>query len=995
MSSLAGWITISVACLVAGSPGFAAPDPASPSGGTSPATAWARHAWQPSDGMPDGPITAIVPLVDGSLLVAGKTGRCCLDGDRVWPLAVTDPQCAKLEQVPLDPWLAAGRAAASPCTSRCRTADGTVFAGFLNGPPSRSRDGKTHRLGSDEGVLIDTHSHVATDDDGHVWLAQNGQLAEYDAAVGRFVARALLPVGRITIAPGRDGGLWIKVNTHVFRYRDGAGLSLQADNAPHGSTILYEDSQGRLWVGSDFFGLYLLSEGSFAPVVTVGEGVFAIADDEEGGLWVGTSTAVNRLWPAVIRGVVAMDTGLQLPNSLCEDDEGHIWIATESGRLGRIEPRDTDVLFRRYTEADGWNGIAHCVAAGPDGEIFIGTRTDGIHRHDGERFEKVESPPGTPPRLEFGEYRIEQLLASRSGDLWAVTYDGLFRYRDDRWTRASVLGDQAIDLRGTKAIVEDTTGTVWLAANDGSLCRFTDGGGADAQGEAVAVEPSAKAKISALAATPNGDVWGVIRDVGLLRIQDGRTALVAAEAGLPSAGIVALAADTTGLLWCVTSRQIFAVSLAELDAVADGKQSRLHPWVFSGEDEGVVIDPADRPHCQALVTRDGKIWITLRRGLAIIDPSRLTLMNRSPPVVTEAVRVAGQPIPIAPVVTPALTGSRVALPPDPRGVEIEIAARGFTRPSNARVMHRLEGFDADWVEPTIDRPIRYERLPAGKYTLRLRSEHDLGVWENDPQSFVIDVRPLLWERPWFRVAMLALAAGLAAAAAVGGATLRNRSRLARLEQQSALERQRMRIARDMHDEAGTTATQLSLLADLARGPGDGPARAERLEGVSRIARQLVTSLDEMVWAVNPANDTLAHLVSYLGQTASETLGRFGVACRVRTQEPLPECPATAELRRGILMIAKEAVSNIVEHAGASVVEIDLSIHEGRVWLSIADDGRGLPKAMNSHRHGPGGNGLGNMQSRAADLGGSCRIETASPRGTRVVVEVPLSSEAHA
>jgi signal transduction histidine kinase/ligand-binding sensor domain-containing protein len=932
---------------------------------------------------------------DGSLLAGGRAGRCRLDGDRVRPLAAADPQFAKLDHVPLDPWLAAGRAAASPCTSRCRTADGTIFSGFLNGPPSRSRDGKTHRLGSEEGVLIDTHSHVATDADGHVWLAQNGLLAEYDAAAGRFVARALLPVGRITIAPGRDGGLWIKVNTQVFRYRKGAELSLQAGNAPHGSTILYEDSQGRLWVGSDFFGLYLLSEGSFTPVATVGEGVFAIADDQEGGLWVGTSTAVNRLWPAVIRGIVATESGMQLPNSLCEDGAGHFWLATESGRLGRIEPRDTDVLFRRYTETDGWNGVAHCVAAGPDGEIFIGTRTDGIHRYDGARFEKIESPPGTPPTLEFGEYRIEQLLASRCGDLWAATHDGLFRYRDASWLMAAIASNQAVNLRGTKAIVEDTAGTVWLAANDGSLCRFTDGGGADAQGVAVAVEPFAKAKISALAATPNGDVWGVVRDVGFLRIRDGRTALVGAEAGLPSAGVVALAADTTGLLWCVTSRQIFAVSLAELDAVADGKQSRLHTWVFSGEDEGVVIDPADRPHCQALVTRDGKIWITLRRGLAMVDPSKLARLNRPPPVVTEAVRVAGQPIPIAPVVTPALTGGRVALPPDPRGVEIEIATRGFTRPSNARVMHRLEGFDADWVEPTIDRPIRYERLPAGKYTLRLRSEHDLGVWENAPQSFVIDVRPLLWERPWFRVAMLALAAGLAAAAAVGGATLRNRSRLARLEQQSALERQRMRIARDMHDEAGTTATQLSLLADLARGPGDGPARAERLEGVSRIARQLVTSLDEMVWAVNPANDTLAHLVSYLGQTASETLGRFGVACRVRTQEPLPECTATAELRRGILMIAKEAVSNIVEHAGATVVEIDLSIHEGRVWLSIADDGCGLPEATNGWRHGPGGNGLGNMQSRAADLGGSCRIETASPRGTRVVVEVPLSREAHA
>ena len=995
MSRLAGWITCSVALLLACSPGLAVQSPVSAADGAGPVTAWAQHSWQPSDGMPDGPITAIVPLVDGALLAGGKTGRCCLDGDRVRPLTVADPQFAKLDHVPLDPWLAAGRAAASPCTSRCRTADGTVFSGFLNGPPSRSHDGKTHRLGSEEGVLIDTHSHVAIDDDGHVWLAQNGLLAEYDAAVGRFVARAELPEGRMTIAPGRDGGLWIKVNTQVFRYRKGAGLSLQAGNAPHGSTILYEDSQGRLWVGSDFFGLYLMSEGSFAPVATVGEGVFAIADDQEGGLWVGTSTAVNRLWPSVIRGIVATESGMQLPNSLCEDSEGRIWIATESGRLGRIELRDTDVLFRRYAEADGWSGIAHCVAAGPDGEISIGTRTDGIHRHDDDGFERIESPPGTPPTREVAEYRIWQLLATQCGDLWAVTQEGLFRRRHDHWMTAGVTGDRAIDLRWPRALVEDKAGTVWVASNDGSLCRFAAGGGPDAQGEAVAVEASALARVSALAAAPDGDVWAVVRDVGFLRVRDGKTAVVRAESGMPSAGIVALAVDTTGLLWCVTSRQIVAVTLAELDAIADGKSSRLHPWVFSGEDQGIVIDPADRPHCQALVTRDGKIWITLRRGLAVVDPSRLARLLGPPPVAIEELWMAGRPIAVEPIATSGSTGGRVTLPPDPRGVEIEIATRGFTRPTNTRVTYRLDGFDTDWIEHPVDRPIRYERLPVGRYALRLRSEHDRGAWENGSQSFVIDVQPLLWERPWFRVAALASSAAFAAAAAVGGATLRNRSRVAQLTQQAALEEQRMRIARDMHDEAGTTATQLALLADLARSAADGPARAERLDGVSRIARQLVTSLDEMVWAVNPTNDTLAHLVSYLGQTASETLGRFGVVCRVRTQEPLPECPATAELRRGMLMIAKEAVSNIVEHAGATAVEIDLSIHAGRLRLSIEDDGSGLSETSNGHRHGPGGNGLGNMQARAADLGGSCRIERIPSRGTRVVVEVPLSSETHA
>ena len=954
-------------------------------------SAWARHAWQPRHGLPEEPIIAIVPLADGTLLAGSQTGRCRLDGDRVRLLAAGDPHVAKLDEVPLDPWMAAGRACPSPITSRCRTADGSLFAGYVNGPPSLTRDRKEHRFGSDEGVRIDTSSYVAADAQGRVWLAQNGLLAKYDPKQRRFIARGEIPFGRISFAPARDDGLWIKINSQVYRYREEDGLSLRADNAPHGSTVLYEDSAGRLWVGSDFFGLYLLDDDSFSPVPTDGEGVFAIADDRDGGVWVGTSTAVNRLWPSVIRGIVAKDSGMQLPNSLCEDRDGRIWLATESGRLGRIETRKDGQIFSLLTAADGWSGLAHCVARGADGQIFIGTRTDGIYRYDGNVFEKIESPPGTPPTLEFGEYRMLQLCAAGCGDLWAVTHAGLFRRRDDRWTTAEVTGDRAVDLRLPKAIVEDTAGHVWLAAADGSLCRFPAGGGQDARGEVVDVGPAGGAGVAGLAPAPNGDLWAAVHDGSLLRIRDRSVATVKTEAGLPGSAIVALAADATGLLWCVTNRQIFAVSLAELDAIADGKPRLLHPWVFSGIDEGVVIDPADRPHCQALVARDGKIWITLRRGLAIVDPARLTRPPVPPPVVMEALRIAGRPIAIEPSSSPGSIGRRATLPPDPRGVEIEIASRGLSRPSNARVAYRLDGFDTDWIEGSVDRPIRYERLPAGRYALRLRSTNDRNIWVNGDQSFVINVQPLLWERPWFRAAALTAAAGLAAAVAVGGATLRSRARLARLEQQAALEQQRLRIARDMHDEAGTAATQLALLADMARAMPDDRDRDERLDGMSRIARQLVVSLDEMVWAVNPGNDTLAHLVSYLGQTASETLGRFGIACRVRSDE-IPDLPAEAELRRGMLMIGKEAVSNIVEHAEATAVTIDVRARDGRLTITIEDDGNGLMATAKGGPLSSGGNGLGNMQARAADLGGSCRIKPAEPSGTRIVVDVPLSAK---
>ncbi len=996
---------MSVALLLSGGGADVAPAHGPRAAEPGPAGPWARHAWQPRDGLPEGPITSILPLPDDGILVGSGTGRVRIDGGRVRPLAPADPLVDKLGEVSPDPWLAAGRACASPITSRCRTADGAVFTGFVNAAPSRSVDGKEHRFRAEDGVLVEETSHVAVDAHGTVWLAQSGLLAAYDRGLGRFIARAELPVGRITLAPCRADGVWIKVSPQLYRYSDEAGLELRAGGAPHGSTILYEDSAGRLWVGSDFFGLHVLSGKTFVPVKTFGEGVFAIAEDAAGGLWVGTSTALNRLWPAVIHAIVAQDTGLQLPNSLCEDAAGRIWIATESGRLGRIERQGGDYEFKRFQDADGWQGVAHCVAAGTDGAVFIGTRTDGIYRQNGTGFEKTEPPPGTPPALAVGEYRMLRLMAAAGGDLWAVTHEGLFRRRDGKWTKAAVTGDRSVDLRLPRAVVEDAAGDVWVAAADGGLCRFAAGGGPEARGEVFVVDRPAGARFTSLATTADGDLWAAAGDAGLLRIKGGEVAFVPVEAGLPAGAIVTLASDTTGLLWCVASRQIFAVSRMELDAVAEGTRVRLHPWVFSGDDEGVVIDPADRPHCQALTARDGKIWITLRRGLAIIDPNRLARMVVSPPATVEELRVAGRALGIESFAAAHGDERRVTLPPDLRGIEIDIGVRGVARPANVRLAHRLEGFDADWVEDMAGSTIRYERLPVGRYALRLRSDIDRGApWENGRDAIVLDVQPHVWEQGWFRAVALLAAAGLAAAAALGGAALRHRARLVRLEQQAALEQQRMRIARDMHDEAGTTATQLALLADLARSSGDGPARAERLDGVARIARQLVTSLDEMVWAVNPTNDTLAHLVSYLGQMASITLGRFEIGCRVRTHEPLPKCTATAEMRRGMLMIAKEAISNIIEHAEATAVEIDIGVRDGRLRMAIQDDGRGLdngrglPAATTGRPHGPGGNGLGNMQSRAADLGGSCRIEPVLPpaaHGTRVIVEVPLESEVHA
>ncbi|MCX7411878.1 MAG: ATP-binding protein [Planctomycetia bacterium] len=190
----------------------------------------------------------------------------------------------------------------------------------------------------------------------------------------------------------------------------------------------------------------------------------------------------------------------------------------------------------------------------------------------------------------------------------------------------------------------------------------------------------------------------------------------------------------------------------------------------------------------------------------------------------------------------------------------------------------------------------------------------------------------------------------------------------------------------MHDEVGTSLTQIALLADLMQAERGADANAERLATVADISRQTVASMEELVWAVTPANDTLGHLIGYIGPWVNQTLDRFGIHCVVESPATVADVPASAEFRRNILLVIKEAVSNVVEHSKATEVRLVIACDGGRLRLVLTDNGAGIHPS--SQRVGYG---LANMRRRAEDLGGTCRI-TAGPEGGAVIaLDSPLPS----
>jgi signal transduction histidine kinase len=298
--------------------------------------------------------------------------------------------------------------------------------------------------------------------------------------------------------------------------------------------------------------------------------------------------------------------------------------------------------------------------------------------------------------------------------------------------------------------------------------------------------------------------------------------------------------------------------------------------------------------------------------------------------------------------------------------------------------------DNTWTESRPrERSAGYSRLAAGHYQFHLAASSSEGEWSEKESDLALTVLPFFWQTWTFRLAVFAAFTGVIIGVVRYLSFRRLRTQLRLLEQQSALHQERARIAKDIHDDLGANLTQISLLGELARQDRATPEKAgEHIGKISNTARQLIKSLDEIVWAVNPGNDTLAHLVDYSGQFALDYLRLAGIRCRLDFPEQTPARELSTDIRHNLFLIVKEALHNIVKHSRATEVWVRVQAMNGELHIAIEDNGEGFDQAPDR----AGADGLRNMRQRAADIGAECKIESKSGAGTKVLVDVHFARD---
>jgi signal transduction histidine kinase len=271
-----------------------------------------------------------------------------------------------------------------------------------------------------------------------------------------------------------------------------------------------------------------------------------------------------------------------------------------------------------------------------------------------------------------------------------------------------------------------------------------------------------------------------------------------------------------------------------------------------------------------------------------------------------------------------------------------------------------------------------------------------GVWNERGATLAFTVQPAFWQTWWFQtsgVAMIALAGG---GIVWLDARRRMRRKLEQLERQQAVERERARIAKDIHDDLGANLTRITMLSESARSDLNNPRQVGgHLDQIHNTARELTRAMGEVVWAVNPRHDTLDSVGAYLEEFGQNLLRTAGIRCKMDMPSQFPARVVTAEVRHNLFLAFKEVLHNAIRHAGASEVRISLTVKPAAFTLVVEDNGKGFeseallagtPHSQPSHG---AGNGLTNMRQRLAEIGGRCEIESAAGKGTKVTFTVAL------
>ena len=882
-----------------------------------------------------------------------------------------------------------GEGYGSRLISACEDVTGAMWLCWANGRLSRFRDGVKLDEWLPEGLGGGGCRWVAADKSGEVWIGTPGALSRVasDVRAKKFslqLQRMNLPAQLDFMAASRYGGCWRFSNGRIAKV-DARGEvndfgAYKWEQTPTPVTAVCEDASGNLFVGTYGNGVFRYGhDGSVTHIKSPDlnhNSVLSLWMDDEGWLWVGTNgKGLNRVRASTF--TLHPDTVDKTVQSVSADAEGGLWIGFNGDPVYPDAVKYWDgKTIKQFGPAQGMtNPYVRAVFVDKHQTVWAGgINNGGLFQRTGEDFQLV---PGTK------ELWVSALFEDRATNLWVGVENGLARWDGKKWqffSKRDGLSGNAV-----RAITEDAQGILWIGTDGGGLARFQNGAFTQIH-QSPGGLPSDS--VTALLADADGVLWVGTSGGGLGRFHDGAWTRFTRREGLAGNSITYLIEDGLGSLWIGSNEGLMRVEKRALNIFArtraEARTNSIHVRTFGKADGLLTKECTTGSQPAACRTSDGRLWFPTTRGLVAVNPAQLSFNTNPPLVHIESVLVDGESQGTNPF--QVKWSDDIVIPASGDFLEFRFTSLNLASSDRARFKYQLEGVQTKWMETDV-RTAQFTKLKHGRYRFLVKACNEDGVWTTRPAIVNIEVLPWFWETWWFRVTALMMLTGSIMGIVYYISTQKLQRQLALLRQQEALEKERSRIARDLHDQLGANLTQVALLGEMVEVDKNLPEEIEsHAQQISKTARETSTALDEIVWAANPSNDTLEGLVTYACKYAQDYLALADLRYRLDVPAQLPDTNIAPDLRHNVFLAFKESVNNVVKHAKATEVKIRLRLDGNKFMIEIEDDGKGPGDAAKK----TGRNGLRNMRKRMEDVGGTFVMKPGDERGTIVRLTSPIT-----
>ena len=785
--------------------------------------------------------------------------------------------------------------------------------------------------------------------DGTLVMASFRQLMTYRA--GELVPIYTSEKHELSQILTQDHGndLWVIEGDEVLRFN---GTTIQRyairateENALASGTEVLVSQWGEVYLdeylGSARHNLYRLEKEGFVPLGLDTYGVHVVLDiehDVEGNVWLATDVGLFAITPRKM-GVLTKEQGLNSFQvfTIAQDTKGLIWVGGWGEPTQIIDGKSWHV---RDLLGELPHNSVRAIWPEEDGSVWIGTM-NGLARVLNDSLYTVKS---------FGTWMsVLDVLRDSKGRLWVAAKVNLFTYNGTSFE--AMLDHERIEVR---SILEDNSGVYWAGTSRG-LYMSVDGETWTHPKHTVL----ATRAINAIYNDSKGHLWFSTNEDGVIRWHEGTAFQYTLDHGLVTNGIHNVIEDDNGDYWMATDIGLMQITHESMDAVYQGRSAALEV-VHLTEDDGLPTAEFVSTNSSVFKDESGRIWYGSLAGVVIVDPERIeAYINKMPPVTfIQSFEVNG--------ITHAPGEPQTFKPGPVNSVSFQFTTPSFRSVRNRHYRYRLEGYEEEWTTAMEDE-IQYTNLFPGKYTFNVFGRNSDGYWSEKPAVQLFIIAPVYYQTWWFWSLVALIVVSL-------GYTFFRQYRTTRDLKVAQL---RNRMADDLHDGLGGPIAAMSLAFEAISNKNYlNDADRAFLKRQIQTARNLSEEFRVYIWAVDSSSDELSLLIPKLIHYARAHIPQHQLKCTY--PEVSERVKVNMFLRRHIYLLFREAVSNIMRHAGAANVSIQIDYLEETLYVSICDQGKGF----DMQNYVPG-RGIKSMHRRAKEMEGEISVSSTLGNGTTV------------